>query len=87
MSKERAAVNLPSAARLGAVPQVTQGVCVCVCRCEDGERYRVQMFLNENLLPLADWGCDADSCTWAQFMAKFGHVLTDCKQRRLCWKV
>ncbi|XP_034256670.1 multiple inositol polyphosphate phosphatase 1-like [Thrips palmi] len=55
--------------------------------CEAGERHRVQMFLNENLLPLADWGCDADSCTWAQFMAKFGHVLTDCKQRRLCWKV
>lgn len=55
--------------------------------CEDGERYRVQMFLNENLLPLQDWGCDADSCTWAQFMAKFGHVLTDCKQRRLCWLI
>lgn len=45
------------------------------------------MLLNENLLPLSDWGCDPDSCTWAQFMHKFGHVLGDCKQRRLCWGI
>ncbi|XP_026274910.2 multiple inositol polyphosphate phosphatase 1 [Frankliniella occidentalis] len=53
--------------------------------CSSGDRYRVQMFLNEKLLPLQDWGCDKDSCTWTQFMSKFGHVLTNCKQRRLCW--
>lgn len=54
-------------------------------RCSSGDRYRVQLFLNEKLLPLQEWGCDRESCSWTQFMGKFGRVLTDCKQRRLCW--
>ena len=67
----------PFASNLGAV----------LYRCSSGERHRVQLFLNENLLPLDTWGCDADSCSWRQFMSKFGHVLTNCKQRRLCWGI
>lgn len=65
----------PFASNLGVVLHECSGV----------DKYRVQMFLNEHLLPLADWGCDRDSCTWTQFLSKFGRVLTDCKQRRLCW--